>query len=85
MSEVPDIMDPMDEMPQTLQGMLSELIELSRKMLGISDRLISATQVGTPDPLVHGVIKLGEITSLMTATLAKVCEEVRELKEKGPS
>lgn len=83
MSEIPDSMDPLDEMPQTLQGMLSELIELSRKMLAISDQLITVTRVGKPDPLIHGVIKLGEITSLTTATIAKVCEELRKLKEKG--
>ena len=83
MNEVPDSMDPMDEMPQTLEGMLDEQITLQRKLLGLSDRLLNMTRVGKPDPVVHAIIKLSEVSALQTATQAKICEEIRELKEKG--
>ena len=83
MAEIPDSMDPLDEMPQTLDGMLDEILDHGRKLLKISDRILALTRVGQPDPVLHGILKLSEIVSLQTAAIAKLAEEVRELKEKG--
>lgn len=85
MSDVPEALDPMDEMPQTLSGMLDEQIDLQRQLLRLTDHLLAMTNVGTPDPLIHTLIKLCEVSSLQTATHAKIGEEIRELKEKGLS
>lgn len=83
MSEVPDSMDPMDEMPQTLEGMIDTQIDLQQQLLKLSDQLLAMTKVGKPDPILHTLMKLGELSSLQTATQAKICEEIRKLKKKG--
>jgi len=73
----------MEEMPRTLDGMIEAQIGLQKKLLELTDRLVCLTQVGKYDPAIHAVIKLCEVSALQTATQAKICEEIRELKERG--
>lgn len=76
MSEIPDSFDPNEEMPQTWDGILEELLDHSRQLLKLSEQLLAITRVGKPDPVVHSILKLSEIASLQTAAIAKLIEEL---------
>jgi len=76
--EIPDSFDPINEVPRTLDGMLSELIDLGHDMLAMSRLLVDSAKVGVPDPLVHTVLKMASLVSLQTMTIAKLIEELKK-------